>query len=223
VGQRIVDLTLPIHEGMQTFPVHWHPHVEITQLGYLERENRETRRLVLGTHTGTHMDAPRHFVEGGASVDEIALDQLIGPATVCDLSAISPRRPVHIDDLTVRIGDDRPARVILRYDWSDHFGKAEYYTDHPYLSEAAAAWLLDRGCRLVAMDTPMPDDPRNGRGSERDSPIHKLLLGNGVVLVEYLTNLRALMRLDVLLIVAPLRIRGGDGSPVRCIAIENEA
>ncbi|MDP6560837.1 MAG: cyclase family protein, partial [Candidatus Binatia bacterium] len=78
--REIIDLTFPIHEGMQTFPVHWHPVVEITQLGRLDVEARETRKMVLGTHTGTHMDAPRHFIEGGKTIDEVTLDILVGPA-----------------------------------------------------------------------------------------------------------------------------------------------
>lgn len=219
---RKVDLTFAIHEGMTTFPVAWHPVVEITILGRHGIENRETRKLVLGTHTGTHCDAPRHFVPSGATVDEISLDVLVGPAKVLDLTDVGPFGEVDIPDLERRIGSERPERVILRFDWSDQWGKMAYYTDHPFISEAAAAWLVERGVRLLAMDTPMPDNPKNGRGTPNDSPNHKILLGAGVVLVEYLCNLRALRHRDVELFVLPLKVMGGDGAPVRCIAIEPE-
>src|SRR5689334_1081246 len=96
---RKIDLTFPIHEGMTTFPVHWHPIVEITQLERHGIENRETRKLVLGTHTGTHCDAPLHFVPGGQSVDSFALDTLIGPAFVADLSASRPSQELDVGDL----------------------------------------------------------------------------------------------------------------------------
>ena len=219
--RRIIDLTLPIHEGMQTFPVHWHPFVEISQLGRIGIEDRETRKLTLGTHTGTHMDAPRHFIPGGKSIDEISLEQLVGPAAVLDFSTLPERSAVTETDLAAKLGDRPAERVILRFDWSDKVGRNEYYTSHPYLTEAAAEWLVSKGCRVLAMDTPMPDDPRNGRGTCKDSPNHKILLGNGTVLVEYLTNLRQLSRPEVFLVVAPLKIREGDGSPIRCFAIED--
>src|SRR5262249_15569778 len=221
MATRKIDLTFPIHEGMQTFPTHWHPFVEITQLGRHGIENRETRKLVLGTHTGTHVDAPRHFIPNGATIDEVPLEQLTGRATVLNLSNAKCFREISANDIATAAADRPLDRVVLRFDWSDQIGTMAYYSDHPFLSEAAAQWLVDRGCRLLAMDTPMPDDPRNGRGCVKDSPNHKILLGNGVILVEYLTNLRAITRSDIMLVVAPLKIECGDGSPARVFAIED--
>ncbi len=221
MARRITDLTLPIRTGMATFPVHWHPMVEVSQMGRHGIENRETRKLVLGTHTGTHCDAPSHFIPGGQTVDNIALDVLIGPAVVIDFSDSADLQERTVLDLEQRLAGRKPERIVLRYDWSRHFGTMKYYSDNPFLAPDAARWLVDRGVRLVAMDTPMPDDPRNGRGSCNDSPIHKILLGNGVVMVEYLCNLDALRDDAIELVVMPLRIEGGDGSPVRCVAIES--
>ena len=67
-NKKIIDLTMSLKEGMQTFPTHWHPFVEITQLGRHGIENRETRKLILGTHTGTHIDAPSHFISDGDTI-----------------------------------------------------------------------------------------------------------------------------------------------------------
>ncbi len=220
---RIVDLTLTIREGMTTFPVPWHPFVEITQLGRFGIEDRETRKLVLGTHTGTHVDAPRHFIPDGAAIDAIAPEQLVGPARVCDLSQAGDFQTIGIAELEAELGEERPERIILRYDWCRQLDSMRYYTDHPFLSEQAADWLVQRGCRLLAMDTPMPDNPKHGKGCDIDSPIHKILLGNGVVLVEYLCNLAALRRKQVQLVVAPLKILDGDGAPARVFALEDEA
>src|ERR1700730_7456200 len=83
---KIIDLSLSIEEGMMTFPTSWHPVVEITILGRHGIEGRETRKLVLGTHIGTHADAPRHFIPNGRTIDEVPLDVLIGPATVADFT-----------------------------------------------------------------------------------------------------------------------------------------
>ena len=222
MSQRIIDLTFPIHEGMTTFPVHWHPMVEITQLGRHGIEDRETRKLVLGTHTGTHCDAPRHFVPNGQTIDQIALDRFIGPAFVANFTLGTLKREYTIADFAELLGTRVPERVVMRFDWSDHWGKMAYYTDHPYITTEAATWLADRGCRLLAMDTPMPDNPKNGRGTTLDSPVHKILLGRGVILVEYLTNLRNVMKNEIELIVAPLNILNGDGAPARCAAIERD-
>jgi len=218
---KIIDLSYPIHEGMTTFPVPWHPVVEITQLGRHGIENRETRRFAMGTHCGTHIDAPLHFIPRGPTVDQIPLDWLIGSARILNFTPIiSPKQDFGVDDFRIRLGDDKPERLILRFDWSDHWGTNKYYTDHPYITEEAAHWLVDRGVRVLAMDTPQVDSPDNGRNSVNDSPNHKIMLGAGVVFVEYLTNLRQITDSEVELIVLPLNIIGADGAPARVIAIQ---
>ena len=217
---KIVDLTMPIHEGMQTFPAHWHPVVEITQLGRHGIENRETRKLILGTHTGTHIDAPRHFIRNGETVENIPLDQLVGSASVLDLTDIGPRSEVSKDDLKTKLGDREAKRILLRFDWDSHLGKMSYYDDMPFLSENASKWLVDKGCRMLGMDTPMPDDPKNGYNCPIDSPNHKILLGSGIILVEYMVNLSLLNNSpDVFIVVSPMKIKQGDGAPARVFAI----
>lgn len=216
--QIVVDLSMTIEEGMQTFPTHWHPFVEITQLGRHGIENRETRKIVLGTHTGTHIDAPLHFIPGGRTIDELDPESLIGPAAVADLSHVAPRSEVSAADLAAAVGPSPRQRILLRFDWDHHLGTSSYYEDLPFLSEEAASWVVDSGCRLLGMDTPMADNPANGRGTANDSPIHKILLGNDVALLEYLVNLSRLRTPVVDLVVAPLKIRGADGAPARAFA-----
>jgi arylformamidase len=217
---KIVDLSLSIEEGMMTFPTHWHPVVEITILGRHGIEGRETRKVTLGTHIGTHADAPRHFIPNGRTIDEIPLDVLIGPATVVDFTDCRPLQEIDIAELKKRLGKRVPPRLILRTGWSEYFGDMKFYNEYPFLSENAAQWLVAQGVRLIAMDTPSPDNPAHSRGTAKDSPNHKVLLGSGVVLVEYVANLKALSASDVELIVMPLKLKGCDGSPVRCVAIE---
>jgi arylformamidase len=217
---KIIDLSLPIEEGMMTFPTHWHPVVEVTILGRHGIEGRETRKLVLGTHIGTHADAPRHFIPNGTAIDEIPLDILIGPATVADFPGCRALQEIDVSDLKEKLGGKIPQRLILRTGWSKYFGDMKFYNEYPFLSENAAKWLVEHGVKLIAMDTPSPDNPAHSRATPKDSPNHKTLLGAGVVLVEYLTNLQALTAPEVELIVMPLKLRGCDGSPARCVAIE---
>ncbi|MGA2645161.1 MAG: cyclase family protein [Candidatus Sulfotelmatobacter sp.] len=217
---RIIDLSLPIEEGMMTFPTHWHPVVEITILGRHGIEGRETRKVVLGTHIGTHADAPRHFIPKGSTIDEVPLDLLVGPATVADFTGCPALQSIDISDLKQKLGGGVPARLILRTGWSEYFGDMKFYNEYPFLSEDAARWLVEKGVQLIAMDTPSPDNPAHARGTSKDSPNHKVLLGAGVVLVEYLANLKSLTASEVELIVMPLKLKGCDGSPARCVAVE---
>jgi len=218
---RIIDLSYPIHEGMTTFPVAWHPVVEITQLGRHGIENRETRKLVIGTHCGTHVDAPRHFIPGGPTVDQLRLEWLVGPARVLDFTPIvEPKQVFDVGDFEKRMGVNRPERLILRFDWSDHWGTTKFYSDQPWITEEAGQWLVERGVRVLAMDTPQVDSPDHGRTGPKDSPLHKMMLSAGVVFVEYCTNLRHISREEVELVVLPLNILASDGAPARVIAIE---
>jgi arylformamidase len=220
---KIIDLSLDLHEGMMTFPTNCHPVVEISILGRHGIEGRETRKLVLGTHTGTHTDAPLHFIPNGKGIDEVPLDVLVGEAAVVNFAPATANQEIGVPALKNALkssGETVPARLILRTDWSDHFGQMSYYNSYPHFSEDAARWLVDGGCRLIAMDTPSPDNPAHSRASGKDSPNHRVLLGAEVVLVEYLCNLRSLSKPVVELVVLPLKVKGADGSPTRCVAIE---
>lgn len=215
---RVVDLTLPLSPATQTFPVHWHPRVQVEPLGTHRVEQRETRRLVLGTHSGTHVDAPRHFVPGGASVDEIPLSKLWGPATLVNLTRVRDRESVN-EGILARVVGRRPTeRLVLRFDGDRRVGTPEYYSEQPWLTTGAAEWIVEQGCVLLGLDVAMPDNPTEGYGAPIDSPIHKILLSNEIVLVEYLSNLRFVAAEVFELVVAPLKIVEGDGAPARCFA-----
>ena len=217
---KIIDLSLSLHEGMMTFPTHWHPVVEISILGRHGIEGRETRKVTLGTHTGTHTDSPLHFIPNGKGIDEVPLEVLVGEATVLNFAPAQPTQEIGVAALKEKLGAKVPRRLILRTDWSDYFGEMTYYNNYPYFSQEAARWLVEGGCRLIGMDTPSPDNPAHSRTSGNDSPNHKVLLGAEVVLVEYLCNLRSLSKPVVELVVLPLKIKGADGAPTRCVAIE---
>ncbi len=174
---------------------------------------------MLGTHTGTHMDAPLHFIPGGATVDQIPLEQIVGPATLVDLHHVAPKHGVTQKELSAAVGNRPVERTVIRFDWNRTLGTMTYYTDQPFLMEDAAEWLIEKGCRLIALDAAMPDDPKNGRGCDKDSPNHKILLGQGAVIVEYLVNLKEIDAPIFDLVVAPIKVRGGDGAPARVFGI----
>jgi kynurenine formamidase len=215
---RLIDLSFPIHEGMTTFPSHWHPMVEVSQLGRHGIEDRESRKLVIGTHTGTHMDAPVHFVRGAATIDKLPLELMTGPAAIADLPA-EPKAEVPLAVLKKAVGGRVPRRLLLRWRWSKHWGTLYYYTHAPYLSVEACRWLASSGVKLLGTDTPSVDFHENGWRSSNDCPNHRAMLGKGLFLIEYLNNLDKIKGRSCQLIAAPLNILGADGAPARVLAV----
>jgi len=223
MNAKIIDLTLPIHDGMATRPTPWRETVEINRVARLGIEGREARRLIMGTHTGTHCNAPSHTLRDGTTVDQLPLDVLVGPARVVDLSGLKKRQILGVPDIRGRLGNVWPERLVLRFDWCQYFGGLEYYTDHPFFIPQIAEWLLKTGVRLVATDLPQLDNPSTGSSIWSGGTVKEDLLAGGVILVESLCNLRQLPHHEVNLTVLPLRIAGGDGSPARVVAEKTRA
>lgn len=218
-GARWVDLSFPIAEGMPVYPSHWHPAVSVTRLARHEVERRETRKLVLGTHSGTHVDAPLHFVPGGRAVDGFPPELMMGPAGLIDLMPSRPRKEYGLRELLAAWGRRRVLpRMLVRFGWTGRYGSLKFYSEAPYLSVEACLWLAGRGMRLLGVDVPSIDSHAHGWKSAKDAPNHRALLGRGGFLVESLANLDKLSAPRVELMVFPLKISGADGSPARCFA-----
>lgn len=211
--KEIIDLTYPIEEGMPRFGAPWHPEVHVEQMGHINSVGRETRKIIMGTHTGTHMDAPRHFIAGGGTIDHIGLEKLMGEVRIFDMTHIKPGQAVELKDLAPL---DLGPRVIFMFGWGKYWKTAQFYKEWPYFNVQAAHFLLERGVFLIGLDTPSPDDPRTPLGSPQDSVVHKILLSKGVILVEYLANLDKIPALQGwTIIAAPLKIKDADGAPGR--------
>lgn len=214
-----IDLTLPIQEGMLTFDKPWHVKVAMQQLASIDAQGRETRSVTLGTHTGTHVDAPRHFIQDGPGLDEIPLEALAGKARLLDFTRLPPLTAITSPMLQQALDGIVPCRLVLRFNWDRFWGSGEYYKGHPYLGVEAAQWLAKGGLRLLGMDSPMPDNPEPVSGAP-DSPVHKVLLSSKVVLLEYLCNLSRLQSPEITIFALPLKLIGADGGPARCIAYD---
>jgi kynurenine formamidase len=157
------------------------------------------------------MDAPLHFYNGVPTIDQVPLEQCIGPAVLIDVSSLGPRGEVHPDHLRASEASIRSIpKVVLRTGWSGRWGHADYFLDYPVISEAAAEWLISRSVHLIGLDTPSVDREPN--------PAHYAILGAHAVIVENLTNLEQITQSPFELIVQPLPLRGLDGSPVRAVA-----
>lgn len=216
---RIIDLTFEIEQGMPTCGMPWHEQVEVRHLGELELVGRNTHAVTFGSHTGTHMDAPYHFIENGATIDQLDVANLCGKITVADFWDVPAGYEVSKSDVEkLNISE----KMLFVFGWYRKWKTEEYYKNFPYFSEEAIEYMLARGLQFLAMDTPSPDNG-NAIGQKDDSPNHKKLLKNGVVIVEYLNNTKEVLRDCGYEITAlPLKIAGSDGSPCRVIVKESE-
>jgi arylformamidase len=212
---RRIDLSYPLCSTTPKFPDA--PSVAIDALERTEdppskgRRSLNVTQLSLMVHTGTHMDAPFHFFSSGLTIDRIPLDQCVGPAVIIDLGDRPAGEEIDLAQLPgIEATLRRHPKVILNTGWAVRWGTPEYFTDHPCLTAASAALLVDCGVHLVGVDTPSVDRP--------PFPAHLGLLGNGVVIVENLTNLRDIGVEEFELAVLPLSLAGRDGSPVRAMA-----
>jgi arylformamidase len=174
------------------------------------RRHCNSSRLNTSLHCGTHMDAPFHFFNDGKTIDRVPLDLCVGPAALVRHAAWTAGASIeraHLEPQRALI--ERTRRVVLNTGWSRRFGRAGYFTDHPVISGACAQWLVDLGVVLVGVDFPSVDRPPH--------PAHDILLGNGLLIVENLTNLDAIETPSLWLCALPLAILGRDGSPVRAV------
>ena len=210
---RVIDLTLGIHAGLPGWP--GDPPVALTPWTRLDRgDEANVSELRLGTHAGTHVDPPAHFLDGAATVDHLALDVLVGPATVVDLSAVAG--PVDVADLEAASLAPGVRRLLLRTANSSlwHRSPVRFPDRYVALTPAAARWLVARGVLLVGFDFLSVESP-----AADGYPVHRALLGAGVVLVEGL-DLSEAPAGDYLLACLPLKVVGGDGAPARCVLVE---
>ncbi len=208
---RIIDLTLPIGNNM--------PGVDITTAKRLEVEGWNATMLSLYSHAGTHMDAPRHFLPEGRTLDEQPLHEVVGPAIVVNLAPVEPQELLTVDHVsTVKDLVVPGCRLLLRTDWHKRYSTPEYRDKLPRISIELANWLVERQVALVGVEPPSVADVNN---SEELTEVHQTLFRGNVVIVEGLANLDQLKKPTVQFIALPMRIVGGDGSPVRAIAIED--
>jgi kynurenine formamidase len=212
--QRIIDLSLPLFDGMRG--VKCEPYTTIATIGY------NTTTLHLYSHAGTHMDAPLHFLDAGSTIDHIPLNKCIGPARLIKLQHKEPNSLITVEDIEPYADKIEPgARLLLRTDWDVHANQPAYRDDMPRVSAELAHWLVEQEIALLGVQTPSVASVRPEQKAEL-TEVHQILLKADIVIVEGLANLSQLRREVFTFIALPLKISGGDGSPVRAVAIEEE-
>ncbi|MEO6797310.1 MAG: cyclase family protein [Candidatus Dormibacter sp.] len=204
----VLDISVPIRDAMTVY--RGNPPVRIRPAMTLARDGVNLSEICLGSHTGTHVDAPRHFIKDGRGIDRIDLDRFIGPAWVADLRRV--RAGIDAEALEGAGIPRRTARVLLRTRNSRLWHPAQpFTTEFVYLAPDGADWLLHRGVRLVGIDYLSIEGFKVA-----GAPTHKTLLGAGVPIVEGLDLFRATPG-PWQMIALPLRIEDGDAGLTRAV------
>ena len=203
---KIYDLTVPLSSQLATFP--GDPPFQAEAHYRIEDGHPcNVTRLALGTHSGTHVDAPYHFVPTGAKVDELPLEILTGKARVVSLPAREAVDRADLEALDLR--DD--LRLLVRTRNSGQARQGEFRSDFVHLTPEAASYLVQVGIKLVGWDALSIE-----KYGSADFPAHHALLGAGVIVVEGL-DLSQVEPGEYELLCLPLKVAGGDGAPARVI------
>jgi arylformamidase len=216
---KAVDLTNDLDNGMPVYP--GDPEVSFEPEKTLEKDGVNVSKISMGSHTGTHMDAPRHFITGAERIDEIPVSKLVGEAIVVDMSSKPIGSGISAQDLKqplerkVREGDF----VLCYTGCSDRWGDPKLNSNFTYLAPDGAAYLVSKKIRAFGIDFLSVE-----RFGEPSAPTHKELLSNGIFIIESLSKeLKQFCGKRIFFISLPIKLHTlGDGAPARAIAVPIE-
>ncbi|HVH15289.1 MAG TPA: cyclase family protein [Candidatus Angelobacter sp.] len=213
--KRATDLTHNLHNGMPIYPGDPSPSFE--KYSTLQKDGVNLTKLTMGSHTGTHLDAPRHFIANGIGIDQIPPEKLIGEAYVADLSKTPIGNGITSKDLRREL-DKKIVKddiVVVYTGCSEHWGDAAVTRGYTYLTGDAADYLVSRKVRAVGIDFLSVE-----KFNTPEPVTHKTLLGNGIFIIESLSGaLKQLVGKKVLMICMPIKLQDGDGAPARVVAV----
>jgi len=223
----IIDLSHTIHDDIPVYPGDPVPSIKrgLTH----EEDYCHVDVLTLGSHTGTHIDAPYHFLKNGKKIDEIPIQRFVREGVLVDVSAKPDLAVIGPEDIEpYRVDIASGDFVVLKTGRDKYYGTEQYYR-HPYLSAAGATILLELGVSLVGIDA-MNVDPTYHDSQDSDPaanalpdeeeygyPVHDILLGNGILIVENLCRLDQIPSVKGVYSFLPLKLKDSDGSPIRAV------
>ncbi|WP_344784394.1 cyclase family protein [Microbacterium kribbense] len=213
-----IELSHPLRSGMQVYP--GDPPVNLSTAATIAADGVAVTHLDIGSHSGTHIDAPSHCVAGGRTVQQIDLNEVCGPAQIIPVGPLSPDAQINAQDLEPMIGSAAlPPRVLLASGWDRYYGSATYL-HHPTIRVEAAQLLWEHGARMFGIDWLNPDTTLTVDDQVATTlPTHDFILGHDGLIIENLRNLTTLTPSDTVdILIMPLLIEGADGAPVRAAA-----
>ena len=210
----VIDLSHLITDGMQIYP--GDPAPTIQRFLEHDKDYCHVDRLNLGSHTGTHIDAPYHFLKGGKRITDFQAERFVGNGVILDVTHLEENEPISLEHMTTIKARLKPGCfVLIHTGWDRYFGE-EKYLRHPYLSKEAAEFLAESGVGLIGTD-----------GLNIDSTVneifdaHDVLLSRDILIVENIANLHQVPKEGKgFFSFLPLKLDNTDGSPVRGVYIE---
>ncbi|MCD6115726.1 cyclase family protein [bacterium] len=204
-----IDLTRTMETGMPVFPGIDPPILQdsysIADHGFNEKH------LSLHSHTGTHCDAPAHILATGKTLDDIPLSHFFGRGMVIKTTdAVIGKEFLSSFESTLKKSDF----LLLHTGWSSRWGHESYFSDFPVLAPEAAEWLSSFPIKGIGVDAISVDPADAG-----NLIIHRILLEKDIIIIENLMNLEKLPETGFTFSTFPLKIKNGDGSPVRAAAM----
>lgn len=202
----LYDATIPLRKGLVSFP--GDPVFRSEPFFVRDHENLfNLTALHMGTHSGTHVDAPSHRLDSASTMDDIPLDVMVGPGVVADM-----RGKPFIDRAALESSDLRGyTRVLLKTDSGPSLHESEFHEDYVYITEDAASYLVELGVRLIGIDYLSVEKMDNP-----GAPVHQTLLEAGILIVEGVDLLKVPAG-PCEIFCLPLRIQGADGAPARVL------
>ena len=212
---KVIDLTLTISEKIPSFP--GSPQPNFIKWETLEKDGYNLELLFLSSHTGTHIDAPYHFLKKGQKIHQITTKRLVTEAILIKIrkganQSITKMDIQKFEKKNGRIDDG--STVIFHTGWQKNLKKESYFLENPGLALSAADYLSSKKINLVGIDSPSID-----LGKDSKFSVHHVLAKSGILIVENLSNLEKIHSEKFHLIVAPLKLKNATGSPVRAMAL----
>lgn len=202
----VIDLSHPIDNQTLLFP--GTPPNQINIIADFAEQGFRESQWLLSAHTATHIDTPSHILRSGFTLDDYEADQFIGKGKVI------PFNEERLRQFIGRNSADSLDFLLLHSGWDKRWGRDDYFREYPLLTENLASQIATLGLKGIGIDAPSFDNPDSAT-----LPVHHLLLGSGLILIENLHNLQAIMNQSFTFIALPLKIVGAEASPVRAVAL----
>jgi kynurenine formamidase len=189
---------------------------------HMENTGGNQNFIHMNVHCGTHVDAPGHYHPGGLSIDKVPFERWMGTCLTVDLER-EPLTPIDVKDLAP-YGDEmgKHAMFFVRTGNDRLWGTPDYCWSYPFFTPEAGEYMVEKGVKIVGMDTPGPDAGLRS-GFRKGSPLHFTLLGNDVLIIENLANLKQVAGRVTYVYAVPIKIEGAYGAPARVLAKDLDA
>jgi arylformamidase len=211
---KVFDLSLSVSNNTPTYPDS--PEPRVIEWASLEKDDYNLEMIFLSSHTGTHIDAPYHFVKKGKKIHELEPSRFLQNAILIRVKAPANYSITKSDIVSFEKKHGvipNGSSIVFATGWNDNISRNNFFSANPGLSESAARYIASKKLNLVGIDSPSIDT-----GKSTKFVTHHILLKNDVLILENLCNLSKIKNVNFNLAALPLKIKNSTGSPVRAVA-----